>query len=100
MAGMNSVEVTRWDASMELDPDESEKADLRHALLMDWLALLLVPTKRGQRRKMPTVADHLASLPWRAEAEDRTPPRPQTPKELMDKVNAVMRSLGGKPIGG
>jgi hypothetical protein len=97
---MDSVEVARWDASMALDPDESDKADVRHALLMDWLALLLVPTRRGQTRKLPTVADHLASLPWRAEAEERKPPRPQTPKELMDKINAVMRSLGGKPRGG
>ncbi len=99
LAGMDSVEAAQWDASMRLDPDESDRADIRHALLMD-LMVKLTPRSKNQRGKLPDAVDFLAALPWREEAEERAPTRPQTPAELQAKINAVMRMFGGKVRGG
>lgn len=84
------MEAAQWLASMRLDPDEEERADVRHALMMDLLVRLLY---RGKQKNLPDAGEFLSALPWRAEHK---PARPQTPQELMAKVNAVMRSIGGK----
>jgi len=92
---MTSMEYVDWLASMKLDPDDAEKADIRHALTLDWLAKLLVPNRRGQTRKLPTVTSYLDALPWR---EEQRPAQPLTPAELVAKINAVMRGLGGRTV--
>lgn len=91
LGSLSSTEAVEWEASLRLDPDDADRADIRHALLMDHLTHLLVRRKRGAR--LPRVRDYLADLPWRAEHE---PQLPQTPAELRTKVDAVMRMLGGK----
>lgn len=90
---MTSMEMVDWLASMRLDPDDAEKADVRHALMLDWLAKLLVPRRRGQTRKLPPLSEYLSALPWH---EEHRPSRPRTPAELVAKINAAMRSLGGR----
>lgn len=83
---MSSMEAAEWLASMRLDPDESDRADVRHALMMDLLFGLLY---RGKRRTgLPSVREFLDALPWRTEHE---PPKPQTPAEFRQKADAVMR---------
>jgi hypothetical protein len=99
LAGMDSVEVAQWNASMKLDPDESDRADIRHALLMDNLTHLMTPRRKGQGRKLPSVRDYLASLPWRDEEDTTASARPKTQAELQAKVNAVMALFGGKTNG-
>lgn len=89
---MSSIEATDWLASMQIDPDESERADARHALMMSLLVRLLAHVKRGVR--LPTAVDFLAELPWRDEYVP--PPPPPTPAQLRHKIDAVMMSLGGK----
>jgi hypothetical protein len=86
---MDSVEAAQWLASMRLDPDEAERADIRHALMMDLLVRLLNRAKKGT--PLPSASDFLAALPWRQERK----PAP-TPVELRHKVDAVMAMLGGR----
>jgi hypothetical protein len=93
-AGLTGPEAAQWLASARIDPDESERADLRHALLLDLLLRLLWRGKKGQ--SLPAgVNDFLAALPWRDEHQPR---RPQTQAELQQKINAVMTMLGGKKV--
>jgi len=92
---MTSVEMVDWIASRRLDPDDAEKDDIRHALMLDLLAKLLVPKRKGQTRKLPEVHDYLAALPWR---EEHRPAAKLTPKQLMAKINAAMRQLGGRTV--
>lgn len=93
---MTSTEATDWLASARLDPDESDRADIRHALLSDLLVTLLISRRRGQKAPTSSVNDFLAALPWRPEHK---PKAAATPQQLMAKINAAMRTLGGKPRG-
>jgi hypothetical protein len=94
---MSSLEAAEWLASERLDPDEADRADIRHALLMDMLVRLMAITGRVRPgTRLPSVADHLASLPWRSE---HVPARPQTQAELRAKINMVMAALGGRKRG-
>lgn len=81
---------------MRLDPDEADRADLRHALLMDMLARL---NWRGRRPPTFGPADFLAALPWREEHQAQPAARPPSQAELRAKIDAVMRTLGGKKSG-
>jgi hypothetical protein len=86
---MDSMEAAQWLASMRLDPDEAERADMRHALMMDLLVRLMANAKKGT--KLPGVADFLAALPWRTEFRPA-----HKPEELRRKVDSVMAMLGGR----
>jgi hypothetical protein len=91
-SALSSVEAGQWLASARIDPDESERADVRHALMLDLLMRLLRRGKKGQR--LPAgVDDFLAALPWR---DEHKPQPAQTPAELQQKINAVMTMLGGR----
>ncbi len=59
------------------------------------MSLLWRPKRIGQKRPVE-VADFLEALPWRDEHQERAARGP-TPAELRMKINAVMRTLGGKP---
>jgi len=89
LASMSGTEAIDWMASAQLDPDEDDKADVRHALMMDLLTRLLYRGKKAP----PTASNYLSSLPWR---EEYKPTRPRTQGELQAKINAVMRTLGGR----
>jgi hypothetical protein len=88
---LDSAERVEWLASRRLDPDDADKADIRHALLLDLLVRLLAPAKKG--RKLPAAADFLRALPWR---EEYRPSRPTTQAELRAKIDAAMTMLGGR----
>jgi hypothetical protein len=95
LSGLTSQEAVEWLASARLDPDEADRADIRHAFLVDSLVRLLARPKRGQRLNPPPVSSYLADLPWRAEHK---PERPATPAQLRRKIDAAMTMLGGKRV--
>lgn len=98
-AGVSSLEATEWLASARLDPDEEERADIRHALLSDLLVRLLWrPARRGQKLPLDT-DDFLAALPWREEHKATRATSGPTPADLVMKINAAMRALGGSKRG-
>lgn len=86
-ASLAGPEAAEWLASLRLDPPEEERADVRHALLMEMLVALL-----GAKGRKPKAADFYDALPWRNE----TPTAPVTQAQLAQKVNAVMAMFGGK----
>lgn len=98
-AGLTSLEAAEWLASAKLDPDEADRADVRHALLADLLVKLLWRPPRKGAKQPASVSDFLAALPWREEHQDRAVAGPTTSDVVM-KINAAMRALGGKKLGG
>ena len=70
---------------MRLDPLEEDRADIRHALMMELLLRLANPKAK------PTAQDFLTSLPWRAEHR----PVP-APAELRRKLDMAMLAMGGR----
>ena len=85
LASMHSQEAAEWLASIRLDPPEAERADIRHALLMDLLVKLL----GGKQKRKIEPMDFFEALPW------RQPERVPEPKSLPQKIDAVMAMLGG-----
>jgi hypothetical protein len=90
LASLPAGEVVERLASLELDPLEEDRADVRHALLMEMLMHLLW---RGKKKPGLVAKDFLEALPWR---NPPAPPKPMTQGELNRKVDAVMMMLGGK----
>jgi hypothetical protein len=85
-AVIDSREQADWLASLRLDPPEEERADVRHAVLLEMLTALL-----GNKR-VPA-QQFLDDLPWR---ETPPAPPPASPATLRRKIDAVMTMLGGK----
>ena len=84
-AGMDSQESVEWLASLQLDPPEEDRADVRHAMLMSMLAQVYT----GKPHKPQAFLD---DLPWRDVA---TAPK-TTPALLRRKIDAAMMAFGGK----
>jgi hypothetical protein len=83
---MSAGEAAEWLASSRLDPIEEDRADVRHALMMELLLRIANPKAKQ------TAMDFLTMLPWRAEER----PEPPSPELVRQKIEAAMLAFGGK----